>query len=207
MRIGVIGAGSLGGTVGKLLVKAGYEVMLSSRHPDELKPMAEELGKLASVGLPKEAAEFGEVLLFAVPYDAIPQLGIDLKEQLKGKIVLDACNGGSGELGKEVEANGAGPTTAKYLPGTRLVRGFSSEDATSIEASANRTDRKLGIPIASNDKGALEIASQLVKDAGCDPVIVGDLSSSVKFQRRTSAFRVNTTAPELRRILGLEGVK
>src|SRR5688572_5779593 len=73
MRIGVIGAGSLGGTVGSLLVKAGHEVKFSSRHPEELEAMARELGSRASVGTAREAAEFGTVLLFAVPYDALPQ--------------------------------------------------------------------------------------------------------------------------------------
>lgn len=203
LRIGIIGAGWLGGTVGKLLVKAGHEVMFSSRHPDELKKMAQELGPRASVGTPKEAAAFGSVLLFAVPYDAIPQLGIDLKDELKGKIVLDACNGGSGPLGDEVAAHGAGPTTARYLPGTRLVRGFSSEDATAIEASAQRTTNKLAVPLASDDQAALDVAAQLVREAGCEPIIVGNLSTGVKFQRSTPAFRANTTVPDLRRRLGL----
>ncbi|MFP2958464.1 NAD(P)-binding domain-containing protein [Myxococcus sp. 1LA] len=64
MRIGVIGAGWLGGTVGRLWVKAGHEVLFSSRHPEELVSMAQELGPRASVGTPRQAAEFGTVLLF-----------------------------------------------------------------------------------------------------------------------------------------------
>lgn len=204
MKVGIIGAGWLGGTVGKLLVQSGYTVMFSSRHPEELQEMVKELGPLASVGTPKEAAAFGEVLLFAVPYDAIPQLGIDLKNEIKGKIILDACNGGSGDLGKEVEANGNGPTSAKYLAGTRLVRVFSSEDATAIESSFDRKGtNKLAIPLASDDTKALETAAQLVRDVQCDPVIVGDLSTGVKFQRGTPAFRANTNAAGLRRLLGL----
>lgn len=203
LRIGVIGAGWLGGTVGKLLVKAGHEVMFSSRHPDELRKMARQLGARATVGTAKEAAAFGSVLLLAVPYDAIPQLDLDLKEELKSKIVLDACNGGSGKLGEEVAVHGAGPTTARYLPGTRLVRGFSSEDATAMEASAQRTTNKLAVPLASDDKAALDVAAQLVRDAGCEPIIVGDLATGVTFQRNTPAFRANTTVPELRRRLGL----
>ena len=92
VRIGVIGAGSLGGTVGSVLVKAGHEVKFSSRHPEELVSMTKELGPRASVGTPREAAEFGTVLLFAVPYEALPELERDLKETIRGKIVLDACN-------------------------------------------------------------------------------------------------------------------
>lgn len=203
LRIGVIGAGWLGGTVGRLWVKSGHEVMFSSRHPEELKAMADQLGSRASVGFPKDAAAFGDVLLFAVPYDAIPQLGIDLKDLIKGKVILDACNGGSGDLAREIDTNGAGPTSAKYLPGSRLVRAFSSEDATAVEASFDRKDNKLAIPIAGDDAEAVKIAAQLVRDAGCEPIIVGDLSTGIKFQRRTPAFRANTTAGELRRRLGL----
>lgn len=203
-RIGVIGAGWLGGTVGKLLVRSGHEVMFSSRHPEELKAMAEALGPRASAGTPKEAAAFGDILLFAVPYDAIPQLGTDLKEEIKGKIVLDACNGGSGDLGKEVEANGAGRTSAKYLAETKLVRAFSAQDATQIEASFNRNGKdRLAIPIASDYADALEVAAQLVRDAGCEPVVAGDLSAGVKFQRGTPAFRNHTNASGLRKVLGL----
>src|SRR3954468_14589251 len=80
VRIGVIGAGSLGGTVGSVLVKAGHEVKFSSRHPEELVAMARELGPRASIGTPREAAEFGTILLIAVPYDALPEIGRDLEE-------------------------------------------------------------------------------------------------------------------------------
>jgi predicted dinucleotide-binding enzyme len=84
MRIGVIGAGSLGGTVGRLWVRAGHEVLFPSRHPDELVPMTRELGPRASAGSPRQAAQFVTVLLFAVPYDALPPLGRDVQEVLRG---------------------------------------------------------------------------------------------------------------------------
>ena len=206
MRLAVIGAGSLGGTVGKLWVRAGHEVMFSSRHPDELVPMTHQLGSRASTGTPLQAAEFGTVLLFAVPYEALAILGRDLQEAMRGKIVLDACNPGSGSadpLAREAEANGVGPTSAKLLPGTRLVRAFSAVDATAVAASAGRSSDKLGVPLAGNDARAVQIAAQLVLDAGCEPVIVGDLAAARSFQRGNPAFRANTTAPELRRLLGI----
>lgn len=136
MRIGVIGTGSLGGTVGSVLVKAGYEVKFSSRHPEELVAMTKELGPRASIGTAREAAEFGTVLLFAVPYDALPQLGRDLEGAIRGKMVLDACNA-SGETAEAQEArtNGIGEMSVKLLPGTRLVRAFSAVDATAVAAS------------------------------------------------------------------------
>jgi predicted dinucleotide-binding enzyme len=204
MRIGVIGAGSLGGTVGRLWVQAGHEVLFSSRNPEELASMVRELGPRAQAGTPRQAAEFGAVVLFAVPYGALPQLGQDLREALRGKIVLDACNpapGSDDALAREAVANGVGPTSAKYLPGVRLVRAFSAVDASAIAASAGRQSGKLGVPLAADDAQAVQVAEELVRDAGCEPVVVGDLASARRFQRGAPAFRANTTVPELRRLL------
>jgi predicted dinucleotide-binding enzyme len=204
MRIGVIGAGSLGGTIGRLWVQAGHEVMFSSRHPEELASLVRDLGPRASAGTPQQAAKFGTILLFAVPYDALPQLGRDLQPAIRGKIVLDACNAWpDSPLVREVEANGIGLTSAKLLPGTRLVRAFSAVDATAAEESFKRKSDKLGVPLAGDDGAAVQVAAQLVRDAGCEPVAVGNLASATKFQRGSPGFRANTTAPKLRRLLGL----
>jgi hypothetical protein len=205
MRIGVIGAGWLGGTVGRRWVEAGHEVMFSSRHPDELLAMTRPLGPRASVGTPRQAAEFGSVLLFAVPYSALPQLGRALQDAIRGKIVLDACNpgpSGEAELTRECEVNGVAATSVKYLPGTRLVRAFSAVDATSVAASGIRGST-LGVPIAGDDDEAIQTAAQLVRDAGCEPVVVGKLADARSFQRGGPGFRANTTAAKLRSVLGL----
>ena len=205
-RIGVIGAGSHGGTIGRLWVQAGHEVMFSSRTPSELEPMAKQLGPLASVGTPQQAAEFGSVIFLAVPYNALPQLGRDLAPALRGKIVLDATNPPPDEgnpLSREAYANGVGETSAKYLPGTRLVRAFSAVDATSVDASSRREGSKLGVPIASNDQQALQVAAQLARDTACEPVITGDLTTARTFQRGGPGFRANTDAIALRQLLGL----
>jgi predicted dinucleotide-binding enzyme len=205
MRIGVIGAGWLGGTVGRLWVKAGHEVMFSSRNPHKLKAMVDELGARASVGTPSEAAAFGSVLLFAVPYEALPELGRDLGSSVQGKVVLDACNpaaSSSSAIAREAQIAGVGETSAKYLPGSRLVRAFSAVDATAVEASARRATDKLGVPIASDDAQALQVAEQLVRDVGCDPVVVGNLAAARLFQRGGPGFRANTTAAELHRLMG-----
>jgi predicted dinucleotide-binding enzyme len=206
MRIGVVGAGSLGGTVGRMWVQAGHEVLFSTRHPEELAPMVRKLGARATAGTSKEAAAFGTVVLFAVPYPALSALGQELQDELRGKIVLDACNASAtatDDASREARANGVGSTSAKYLPGTRLVRAFSAVDATSVEASFARQRDKLGVPLASDDAQALQVAAQLVRDSGCDPVIVGDLASGKRFERTGPGFRANTTAAELRRLLGL----
>lgn len=207
LRIAVIGAGSHGGTIGRLWVQAGHEVMFSTRQPAELASMVQQLGPRASAGTPQQAAEFATVVFFAVPYGALPQLGRELAPALRGKIVLDATNPPPDEgnpLSREAYANGVGETSAKYLPGTRLVRAFSAVDATSVSASARGQGDKLGIPLASNDRQALEVAAQLARDAGGEPVITGDLGSARTFQRGGPGFRANTDAAALRALLGLK---
>ena len=77
MRIGIIGAGRIGGTIGGLWVKAGHPVMLSSRHPGELKDLVAGLGPSASAGTVAQAIAFGDAIFVAVPYGALPQIGSD----------------------------------------------------------------------------------------------------------------------------------
>ena len=125
LKIGVIGAGWLGGTVGRTWVKAGHEVLFSSRHPAELVTMTNELGSRATAGTPLEAAKFGTILLFAVPYEAIPQLGQDLKDHIKGKIVLDACNP-SGYSNSELAREAAKKRVFRILCQAHRLRCFSS---------------------------------------------------------------------------------
>ncbi len=209
MRIGVIGAGWLGGTVGGVWAKAGHDVLFSSRHPDKLAGMVREHGPHASAGTPAEAAAFGEVVLIATPYGELEAIGRDLGTALKGKIVLDACNPYPPDpeaFRREIETAGVAVSTAKYLPGVRLVRAFSAVDATSVEASAAGRGVKLGVPLASDDDDALRVAERLVRDAGCEPVVVGDLAAARRFQRGGPGFRANTSAPALRRRLGLQAV-
>ena len=128
-RIGIIGSGHIGGTIGGLWIKKGHQVAFSSRHPDELKPMVAELGNLARAGTVEEAIAFGDVLFIAVPYGAVPQIGKDYSAAMKGKVMLDACNAVSardGAVAEEVEQNGIGVTTQKYFPGVRIVRAFNT---------------------------------------------------------------------------------
>jgi len=88
LKIGVIGGGHIGGTIGGLWVKAGYPVFFSSRHPEELKTLTDSLGPLAKAGTVGDALDFGDVILIAVPYKAIPELAKDYGPKFAGKIVV-----------------------------------------------------------------------------------------------------------------------
>ena len=205
LKIGVIGAGWLGGTVGRIWVKAGHEVMFSARDLDKVRRDVQGLGSRAKVGTVKEAAAFGDVLLFAVPFGALEQLGKDLAGEIKGKIVLDASNGSETEpLVQSLGKGNVGVAISRLLAGSHYARAFSCVDATQIEASYERGGRNpLAVPIASDFSDALDMAARLVRDARCVPVSVGSMANSAKFQRGTRAFRNHTDEAEMRRILGV----
>ncbi len=206
MKIGVIGSGRVGGTVGELWVKAGHNVMFSSLDLELDKALAARLGAGARAGTSKEAAAFGEVLFIAVPYAALPQVGRDLGDALKGKIVLDACNpiaARDGEMAIEARAKGTGIASPQFLPGARLVRAFNCVGYTSMKSEAHRAGERLGIPLAADDPEALRVAVRLVGDAGFEPVVVGGLARAKDFDAGTPIFGRAMTAAEVRRTLGI----
>lgn len=204
--IGTIGAGHIGGTVGGLWVKNGHPVFFSDRHPKQLNGLIATLGPLAKAGTIDQAITFGNAILLTVPYGAIPQIGHDYADKLKGKIVLDTCNAvpaRDGAVADEVEKNGIGVTTQKYFPGARIVRAFSTMGSGYLEEQANRPDPKLAIPIAGDDPDAVRVAAQLVRDAGFDPVVVGKLADARLFQRGGPGYGQRVDAAELKKKLSL----
>jgi predicted dinucleotide-binding enzyme len=208
MKIGIIGAGHIGGTLARLWIAAGHEVLLSSRHPDELRPLAKKLGPKAHVGTPREAASFGEVVLVSVPYKALPDLGRDLKAEFAGKIVLDTCNpypGRDGAMANDARKQGTGVASPAFLPGTRLVRAFNAINAGSLGDEAHRKSPLVAIPLAGDDAEAMKVAQRLVSDAGFDPVVVGGLARAKDFDVGTPVYTKLLTAAELRKALALSG--
>jgi predicted dinucleotide-binding enzyme len=206
LRIGIIGSGHIGGTIGTLWVKAGHPVLFSSRHPDQLNELVTGLGPLARNGTVSDAISFGDALLVAVPYGALPQIGKDYGDALRGKIVLDACNavaGRDGAVAEEVERDGIGVSSQKYLGSKRLVRAFNTLSYMIFAREANRPDPRLAVPIAGDDIEAVRVAAGLVRDAGFEPVLVGKLVDARRFQRGASGYGQAVTAAELKQRLSL----
>ncbi len=204
LRIGIIGTGKIGGALATHWARAGHELVISSRHPERLEPLAAKLGPKVRTGTPAEAAEFGEVVLVSVPYGAMPQIGRDYAHLLAGKVVLDTGNpflGRDGEMAREAQRKGAGIASAEFLPGARLVRAFNCIPAYSLANRAFREPARIAIPIASDDAEALEVAQRLVDDAGFDAVVVGPLERSRAFDLGQPLARGNLSATELRRLV------
>lgn len=177
MKIGIIGSGRVGSALGGVWARAGNEVMFSSRHLGSDTKLAAEVGANARAGTPQEAAAFGQVLLFAVPYSAFPELMGSLGNSIKGKVVINASNPfpqRDGEIASEARAKGAGLFDAQMLSGAHVVRAFNAVGAARM-ASAHENPGKVGMPIAGDDRKAIEVASRLVREAGFEPVVVGGL--------------------------------
>lgn len=177
LKIGIIGSGNVGSAIGAVWVEAGHEVMFSSRHLEHDEALAARLGGGARAGTPRDAATFGEVVMVSVPYHALPDVGEEVGDLLQGKVVIDTNNpfpGRDGEIADWARDKGAGLATAELLPGTRLVRAFNAIGARAM-GSAHEEPGVVGMPIASDDEEAAEIASRLIREIGYEPVLVGGL--------------------------------
>jgi len=200
-KIGIVGSGNVGSAIGAVWVNAGHEVMFSSRHLEHDKALAARLGGGARAGTPREAAAFGEVVMVSVPYGALPDVGKELGDLIKGKVVIDTCNpfpGRDGEIAVWARKIGAGLASAELLPGARLVRAFNAVSASRM-GSAYREPGRVGMPIAGDDPQAIEVASRLIREVGYEPVLIGGLAMG-KYLMPGTPLSGERTADEIRKI-------
>jgi hypothetical protein len=200
MKIGIIGSGNIGSTLGTFWAQAGHQVLFSSRNPDNLKPLVEKVGPRARAGTVSEAIAFGDVILIAVPYGSMAQIARDYAKDLAGKIVMDTGNAvlaRDGEIGKEAREKGVGLTTQRLLPGARVVRAFNTLGVNRLRNNANRPEGRIGIPMAGDDPEALKVASMLVRDAGFDPAVLGGMNRSRLFEQTNPLYGQEISAQEM----------
>ncbi len=177
-RIGLIGSGNVGSNLGRAWTRAGYEVMFSSLDLEADKRLAAQVGPKASAGTTQQAAAFGDVVVVAVPYGALPALGRSLGNALQGKAVIDASNpfpARDGDIAVEAREKGAGEVSARLLPGAHIVRAFNAVGAARMSVM-HENPGKVGMPIAGDDQQAIAKVSRLIRDIGFEPVLVGGLA-------------------------------
>ncbi|HYB25942.1 MAG TPA: NAD(P)-binding domain-containing protein [Solirubrobacteraceae bacterium] len=173
MKIGVIGAGRIGGNCARQAVKGGHEVMVSfSRDAAGLERLASELGAGALVGSPADAVAFGEIVIFSVPWgtiaDALAQAG-----DLAGKVAIDTTNQfGSGPMPE------AGQTAAAFnagrMAGARYVKSFNTlTSGFQAEAAGRQGAERVVQWICGDDPEAKEIVAGLIRDMGYVPIDLG----------------------------------
>jgi predicted dinucleotide-binding enzyme len=207
LKIGMVGAGREGGALGTLFVKAGHPVMFSSRHPEELKGLAAGLGPLAQAGTVEQAIAFGDVVVIAIPYPAIEQIGKAHAGALAKKVlVIDVSNPIARRDGEDFvksvgNQGGAGLVSAKFLPGAHIVRAFNAIGSGRLAALAHRSGEPVGVPIAGDDPKAIAVAESLIRKIGFEPVLVGGLAMGRHLVPGTPLGGEHTPA-EIRQIAG-----
>jgi 8-hydroxy-5-deazaflavin:NADPH oxidoreductase len=180
MKIGIVGAGRIGGNLASLWAKARHEVMLSySRDPANLSQAASAIGALASVGSVREAAEFGDVVLFSVPWSKIDEV-VEEMGDLEGKVVIDTTNQfASGGLAELPDGKTAAQVNAERLSSGKYVKAFNTLTAGFQGSAAGRSgDERVAMFYCTDDDEARNTVKQLIRDIGFSPIDVGGLADA-----------------------------
>jgi predicted dinucleotide-binding enzyme len=172
MRIGIVGAGRIGGNCARQFARGGHEVKLSGRDPAKLEPLAAEIGDAAGVGTPADSAEFGEVVVFAVPWDGFDD-AVAGAGSLDGKIVVDTTNQyGSSEM--PAEGQTAASFHAARVEGARYTKSFNTLTSGFQAETAFRPDTERVVQwVCGDDVEAKGVVMRLIEDAGYVPVDLG----------------------------------
>jgi predicted dinucleotide-binding enzyme len=203
VRIGIIGAGHIGGTLAKLVANAGHEVSLSnSRGPETLVRLVEELGGRVQALTAAEAERFGEVVVVSVPFGRYRELPT---EAVAGKVVIDTNNYYPQRDGHFEELDSDRTTSSEllqaHLPDARVVKAFNAIQWMRLrdEGRPAGDPERLGIPISGDDEEAKRTVSELTDQIGFDPVDAGTLAQGGrKHQTGAPAYTQGLPTAELR---------
>jgi predicted dinucleotide-binding enzyme len=208
MKIGIVGAGRIGGNCAAQFAKGGHEVKLSfARDPGKLEGLASEIGERASVGTPVEAAEFGDVVVLSVPWDAIDD-AVEQAGSLDGKIVIDTTNQyGSGKMPAERQT--AASFNAARMPGARYTKSFNTLTSAFQAEVADRPEAERAVQwVCGDDDEAKRVVMGLIADAGYAPVDLGGTAGCAVMEaprREGSVYGEEYRLTEARRVV--EAVK
>ena len=175
--VGFIGSGRIGGTVARLAVAAGYQVIMSnSRGPQTLTGLVSELGPLAQAGSGEQAAAAGDLVVLTIPlraYHSVPAAWLD------GQLVIDTCNYYPQRDGQiDIGALTSSELVAQHLSGARVVKAFNTmyfETLANQGRPAAPIDERLALFVAGDDAAAKTIVSRLIEEIGFAPIDTGSL--------------------------------
>jgi hypothetical protein len=179
MRIGVIGAGRIGGGAARLWAAAGHEVVVGGRDPGRAAERARELGAAGS-GTVTEATAFGDVVVLSVPWVALDDVLAEAGPALAGRVVIDTTNPyGPGGLVALPAGRTAAQVVAARMPGARYTKSLNTLTAAFQAESARRTGADRAVQwVCGDDPEAKAVTSALLADAGWVPVDVGGTADS-----------------------------
>lgn len=205
MKIGIIGAGHIGGTLTRRFAQVGHEVFVAnSRGPDTLRDLARETG--AKAVTPQEAARNGEVVVITIPQKNIPNLPPDLfAGTAKNAVIVDTGNYYPQRDGYIAEIE-SGTTESRWVSkqlGRPVVKAFNNIYAKHLlELGKPRgTAGRIALPVAGDDKRAKDIVIKLLDDIGFDGVDAGSLDESWKQQPGTPVYATDFDVEGVNRAL------
>jgi predicted dinucleotide-binding enzyme len=207
MKIGVIGSGNIGGTLGTHWAKAGHEVLFTSRHPEQLHELVQNAGDNAkAVSLDNAWEANADVYLLAVPFNAIDRLSELYAGEYGGRIIIDATNPypeRDGEMAQEVRDSNrnASEYTAMKFNTAKTAKAFNTIYAQHLKDRAFRDVDKLAIPFAAQDQESKKVTQQLIEDIGFDAVYVGELKDTGIMDPDQKIYAKSLTRKELESLL------
>jgi 8-hydroxy-5-deazaflavin:NADPH oxidoreductase len=202
MKIGIIGAGHIGGTLAGKLAAAGHHIGLAnSRGPQSLEQRSAELGERVRPMTVDEAARFGDLVVVSIPlgqYQSVPV------EPLRGKIVVDSDNYYPQRDGHIAELDEDRTTSSellqRHLAGARVVKAFNAVrwDSLADEGKPRGAAGRLAMPMAGDDAAAKSVVARLIDEIGFDAYDVGNLAQGGrKIQPGSTIYTANLTASEM----------
>ena len=204
--IGILGAGKVGTVLARLALAAGHRVVMSGSGPaSRIELIVDVLAHGAEARTSAEVIREADIVVLALPLGKIGSLPADA---LAGKLVIDATNywepvdGALPEFADD--PRGTSEIVAQKLPGARLVKAFSHLGYHDLDERGRPAGdpERVGLAIAGDDADDLDEVAALVDELGFDPVIVGPLTSGVRFQSFTPVFGVPMYRDELARLTG-----
>jgi 8-hydroxy-5-deazaflavin:NADPH oxidoreductase len=190
--IGIIGSGMIGGTVARLSVAAGHQVVVSnSRGPETLQELVAELGRLATAATAEQAAEAGDLVVVSIPVKAFAEVPA---KPLAGKAVLDTGNYYPQRDG-QIEALESGALTSsgllqRDLPEAHVVKVFNNiyfRHLQSLARPSGAPDRT-ALPIAGDERAAKAAVTAYLDSIGYDAVDAGPVAESWRQEPGTPAY-------------------
>lgn len=182
---GIIGAGNIGQTVAKHLVKAGFPVVISNSHgPDSLKSVVDLLGEGAKAGTVEEATK-ADIVLLSLPWSQVPSLtGVT---DWNNKIVIDATNHFITYTPDfqvaDLKGKSSSQVVAEYLPGARIVKAFNTLYFKILAEDPKQAGGRRVLFISGDDTSSKSEVSGIIKTLGFAVIDLGDLASGSKLQQ------------------------
>ncbi len=183
MKIAIIGAGNVGGALGKGWAKAGHAIVFGVRNPGQGKtqPPLAEIGTAATSATVPDAVKQADVVVLATPWAAVPDV-ITAMGDVKDKVIIDCTNPlslqGDGSLSLEVGFTTSGAEEIERLAGgAQVAKAFNTYGWENFSDAAypGYGDLKPAMFFCTDGDKARELVQKLAKDLGFEPVDTGGL--------------------------------